>query len=179
MDEFFFFFHFDADKLSFFFYLLSLLVSYVKSFTCFRCRDGIYTNLFCYICMVWALTKWEAFAKIALLLNVEVIRPSGFSFPLCRIPLLVRGLLRKSRVLRLSLLLPPSLLKGGRGGWVLGLPLVLLPVGLPLLLLVRCSLGLFFSSAPLGAGVPGVVRCGGRLLPALPSYHRTPCEVMS
>ena len=42
------------------------------------------------------------------------------------------------------------------------------------------------SSAPSGAGVPGVARCGGRLLPALPrprsalpSHHCTPCEVMS
>ena len=108
--------------------------------------------------MVWALTQLEAFTKIALLLNVEVIRPSGFSFPLRQIPLLVRGLLRKSRILRLSLLLPPSLLKGGRGGWGLGMPLVLLPVGLPLLpldlvqregwryywTLVRCSLRLLF-----------------------------------
>ena len=124
----------------------------------FRCGDRIYSNLSCYICMVWSLTQWEAFAKIALLLNVEVIRPSGFSFPLCQIPLLMRGLLRKSRILRLSLLLPPYLLKGGRGGWGLGMPLVLLPVGLPLLpldlvqregwkcfwTLVRCSLGLLF-----------------------------------
>ena len=108
--------------------------------------------------MIWALTQWEAFTKIALLLNVKVIRPSGFSFPLCQIPFLVWGLLRKSRILRLSLLLPPSLLKGGRGGWGLGMPLVLLPVGLPLLqldlvqregwkcywTLVRCSLRLLF-----------------------------------
>ena len=64
--------------------------------------------------MVWALTQWEAFPKIAFLLNVDVIRPSGFSFPLCQIPFLVRGLLRKSRILRLSLLLPPSL----RERWV-------------------------------------------------------------
>ena len=42
------------------------------------------------------------------------------------------------------------------------------------------------SSAPSGAGVPGVARCGGCLLPALPrprsvlpSLHCTPCEVMS
>ena len=42
------------------------------------------------------------------------------------------------------------------------------------------------SSAPLGVWVPGVARCGGRLLPALPrprsalpSHHCTPCEVMS
>ena len=82
--------------------------------------------------MVWALTEWEAFPKIALLLNVEVIRPSGFSFFLCQIPILVRGLLRKSRILRLSLL-SPSLLKGRRGGWGLRMPLVLLPIGLPLL----------------------------------------------
>ena len=108
--------------------------------------------------MVWALTQWEAFAKFALLPYVEVIRPSGFSFPLCQIPFLMRGRLRKSRILRLSLLLPPFLQKGGSGGWVLGLPLVLLPVGLPLLPLdwvqregwkwywtfVRCSLGLLF-----------------------------------
>ena len=109
--------------------------------------------------MVWALTQWEAFSTIVLLLNVEVIHPSGFSFPLRQILLLMRGLLRKSRILRLSLLLPPSLLKGGRGGWVLGVPLVLLPVGLPLLsldlvqregwkyfwTLVRCSLRLLFT----------------------------------
>ena len=107
--------------------------------------------------MVWALTQWEAFAKIALLLNVEVIRPSGFTFPLCQISFLVRGLLRKSRILRRSLL-PPSLLKGGWGGWGLGMPLVLLPLGLPLLpldlvqreewryyeTLVQCALGLLF-----------------------------------
>ena len=42
--------------------------------------------------------------------------------------------------------------------------------------------GTSVSSAP--SGVPGVARCGGRLLPAmprprsaLPSYHCTPCEV--
>ena len=39
--------------------------------------------------------------------------------------------------------------------------------------------GTSVSSAPLGAGVPGVARCGGRLRSALPSHHRTPCEVMS
>ena len=150
--------------------------------------------------MVWALTQWGAFPKIAFLLNVDVIRPSGFSFPPCQIPLLVQGLLRKSRILRLSLLLPPSLQKDGRGGLVLGMPHVLLPVGLPLLpldlvqregwkcywTLVRCSLRLLFSSAPSGAGVPGVARCGGRLLlalprprSALPSHHCMTCEVMS
>ena len=42
------------------------------------------------------------------------------------------------------------------------------------------------SSAPSGAGVPGVARCGRHLLPALPlprsalpSHHCMPCEVMS
>ena len=51
--------------------------------------------------------------------------------------------------------------------------------------LVRCALS-SVSSAPSGAGVPGVARCGGCLLPALPrpqsalpSHHCTPCEVMS
>ena len=46
--------------------------------------------------------------------------------------------------------------------------------------------GTSVSLAPSGAGLPGVARCDGRLLPALPrprsalpSYHCTPCEVMS
>ena len=149
---------------------------------------------------VWALTQSEMFAKIALLLNVEVIRPSGFSFPLCRIPLLVRGLFRKSRILRLSLL-PPSLLSEVRERRVgprvatcvasrgaSSPPARLGPArGVEVLLDARPVLvGTSVSSTPSGEGVPGVARCGGCLLPALPrpqsvlpSYHCTPCEVMS
>ena len=118
--------------------------------------------------MVWALSQGEAFTKIALLLNVKVIRPSGFSFPLWQIPLLMRGLLRKSPILWLFLL-PPSLLKGGRGGWGLkDAPCVASrrassparpgPArGVEVLLDARPELvATSVSSAPSGAGVSGV-----------------------
>ena len=60
-------------------------------------------------------------------------------FPLRRRLLLVRGLLRKSRTLRLSLLLPSFLQKGGfSGGGGLEMHLVLLSMGLPLLPLDLC-----------------------------------------
>ena len=110
------------------------------------------------------------------------------------------GLLQKSRTLRLPLLLPPFLQKGG-GGWGLGMHFVLLPLGLPLL-----PFGLFrvrgvevpLDARPLRASSllsPHLLRGlriqerlarSGRLLPvpplprlALPAHHCTLCEVKS
>ena len=144
-----------------------------------------------------SLTQWEAFAKIVLAERRSLFVLQAFSFPLCRIPFLVRGLLWKSRVLRLSLLLSlPSEGREKRGG--LGMHLVLLPVGLPLpldlcpargvavLLDARpVRVGTSVSSAPSGAGVPGVSRsrrspaaCSDPSSVGFPSHHCTLCEVM-
>ena len=48
--------------------------------------------------------------------SASIRLPFRLFLPLCRCPFLMQGLLRKSRTMRLPLLLLPSLQKGGMGG---------------------------------------------------------------
>ena len=65
--------------------------------------------------------------------SASIRLPFRLFLPLCRCPFLMQGLLRKSHTIRLPLLLPPSLQKGGMGGGESRVALVLLPEVHPLL----------------------------------------------
>ena len=125
--------------------------------------------------------------------------PFRLFFPLRRCPFLMRGLLWKSRTPGRPLLLPPSLQKGGIGvGGVSLDALVLIPEGLPLLLLDFCPVRgveeplvarsvhaslLLCPRFIRGLGVQELLFCAGIMLPtlswlALPPHLCTPCEVM-
>ena len=107
--------------------------------SCTRCRDRICTkDLSCDICKDWSLAQWEAFVeKRSFAARKRSARPSGSSLPPA--PTTSRRAGTSSEVKHpaapsSSFSLPSEgRVRGGGAGGCLGVPLVLLPVGLPLL----------------------------------------------